>query len=147
MPGTFTSGWLPWWGHEPDQPLEPDAPNAWIDESGVSTGLDRPSISADTYLNLAADILILSIEELTAKGSLHRITKFRSLIIGLAVERWRFRPSDFSSFFRRRNDVVSRWVRWDAQRRQEDPDFRAKYERLDHDLSHRLSESPPTHVG
>jgi hypothetical protein len=35
-------GMMPWWKREPDRPLEPPAPTAWIDEFGRSTGLERP---------------------------------------------------------------------------------------------------------
>ena len=35
-------GALPWWRREPDRPLSPPAPSSWVDERGVSSGLDRP---------------------------------------------------------------------------------------------------------
>ncbi len=136
-------GWLPWWGREPDRPIEPEPPGAWIDERGVSTGLERPSVKAEDFLSLAAEILKMAPEKLTAPGSGHQITRVRLLILALAVERWHLRPSSFAPLFRRRNDVVSRWVRWGAQRRMEDEDFRELYDDLDHELSHRLTGAKP----
>ena len=41
------------------------------------------------------------------------------------------RPSELAPFFDRRNDVVSKWVRWGAQRRLEDTDFAELYEKID----------------
>lgn len=142
---TELPGWLPWWGREPDRPIEPEPPDAWIDERGVSTGLERPPVTADDFLSLAAEILNLDlvVEKITAPGSGHQTTKFRSLILALAVERWRLQPSNFAPLFRRRNDVVSRWVRWGAQRRMEDQDFRSLYDNLDHELSRRLTNATP----
>jgi len=136
-------GWLPWWGREPDRPIEPEPFEAWIDERGVSTGLERPSVKADDFLSLAAEILNMAAEKLTAPGSGQQITRVRSLILALAVERWHLSPSSFAPLFRRRNDVVSRWVRWGAQRRMEDQDFRSLYDDLDHELGHRLTDATP----
>jgi len=138
---TELPGRLPWWVREPDRPVEVKRPDAWIDERGLSTGLDRPPVTAREFLMISAEILELPLEVLTAPGSGHQITRDRSLILSLAVERWRLRPSDFASFFSRRNDVVSRWVRWGALRRMEDGVFRAMYDKLDRVLSHRLSDS------
>lgn len=138
---TELPGWLPWWGREPDRPVEVKAPDVWIDERGLSTGLDRPPVTAREFLMVSAEMLELPLEVLTAPGSGHQVTRNRSLILSLAVERWRLRPSDFASFFGRRNDVVSRWVRWGALRRREDGAFRAMYDKLDRALSHRFSDS------
>ena len=135
---TELPGLLPWWGRDPDRPIEPETPEAWIDERGASTGRYRPPVAADIFLVLAAEALKLTAEEVTARSSSHQITRTRSLILSLAVERWRLRPSELAPFFGRRNDVVSRWVRWGAKRRMEDKDFKELYEAIDLDLSRRL---------
>jgi hypothetical protein len=124
--------------------VEVKTPDTWIDERELSTGLERPPVTAQKFLTVSAEILELPLEVLTAPGSGHQVTWNRSLILSLAVERWRLRPSDFAPFFGRRNDVVSRWVRWGAVRRMEEGAFRAVYDKLDQALSHRLSDS--THV-
>jgi REP element-mobilizing transposase RayT len=132
---TNLPGGLPWWGHEPDRPLDPAAPSTWIDEQGLSTGLDRPAINGEEFLTHAASVLGLAPGELTAAGSGHQITRLRSLVVALAVERWRLRPVDMAPLFRRRNDVVSRWVRWGADHRLNDADFRTSYDLLDRQMS------------
>jgi REP element-mobilizing transposase RayT len=136
---TELPGWLPWWGREPDRPVDPGPPEAWVDERGASTGLDRPRVTAAAFLRVAGELLQLTVEEITAPGSGHRITRARSLLLALAVERWRLRPSELAPLFARRNDVVSRWVRWGAQRRLEDREFRKVYEDLDHGISRNLA--------
>lgn len=134
-------GLLPWWGREPDRPIEPEKPSAWLDERGASTGLDRPPLAPDVFLKCAAESLQLTVQEITGRNSGHQITRIRSLLISLAVERWRLRPSELAPYFGRRNDVVSRWVRWGARRRLEDEEFRQLYEKVDRHLSRNHGET------
>jgi REP element-mobilizing transposase RayT len=140
---TELPGRLPWWQREPDRPVEPESAGAWIDERGVSTGLERPRVSAERFLVLAAELLHFALDELRGPGSGRRVTSIRSLVLALAVERWQLRPCDFAPLFHRRNDVVSRWVRWGVDRRTGDPAFRELYQTLDQNLSQRLVDSPP----
>lgn len=138
---TELPGVLPWWGREPDRAVEPETPEAWIDERGVSTGLDRPQVTADVYLGHVAQALRVSVREVTARNSGHKITRIRTLIVSLAVERWRLRAKDLAPYFGRRNDVVSRWVRWGAQRRLEDEEFAKLYEGIDRNLSREFGDT------
>jgi hypothetical protein len=134
-------GVLPWWGKEPDRPVEPGSPEAWIDERGVSTGFDRPPIAPGVFLARAAEALKLTMREVTARSSGHQITRSRTLLVSLGVERWRLRPSELAPFFERRNDVVSRWVRWGAQRRLENAEFAELYEEVDRSLGRELGDT------
>ncbi|MCP4898666.1 MAG: hypothetical protein GY906_16985 [bacterium] len=105
----------------------------------MSTGLDQPAIHAEEFLTHAASLLNLAPGELTTTGSGHRMTRLRSLVAALAVERWRLRPVDLAPLFRRRSDVVSRWVRWGAAHRLNDADFRTSYDLLNRQISALLS--------
>lgn len=134
-------GLLPWWGREPDRPVEPQSPDAWIDERGVSTGLDRPPVAPGVFLARATEALKLTMREVTARSSGHQMTRIRTLLISLAVERWRLRPSELAPFFDRRNDVVSRWVRWGAQRRLDDTAFAELYEKIDRSLGREFGDT------
>ena len=128
-------GALPWWGREPDRPLSPPAPSSWVDDRGVSSGLDRPQVAADAFVAAAGSALGLPRGYLTAPGSGRQVTRWRSLVAALAVERWRLRPAELGPLFRRRSDVVSRWVRWGVALRVADPQVWETYEKLDRTLA------------
>jgi REP element-mobilizing transposase RayT len=140
---TEVPGRLPWWGRETDRPLDPPPPAVWIDEQGLSTAPDRPPVRAEGFLVAAAVGLGLEPQGLTAPGSSRAITRLRSLVAALAVERWRLRPVDLAPLFGRRADVVSRWVRWGVEGRQHDAEFREAYDRLDEHLCDQLGGTPP----
>jgi REP element-mobilizing transposase RayT len=140
---TELPGRLPWWGREPDRPLDPPPPAVWIDEQGLSTAPYRPPVDAEPFLMAAAAGLEMEPKALTAPGSSHAITRLRSLVAALAVERWRLRPVDLAPLFGRRADVVSRWVRWGVEGRQQDTEFKEAYDRLDEVLCSRFDDTPP----
>jgi len=58
----------------------------------------------------------------------------------LGVERWHQSPRELGRALGRRADVVSRWVRWGARRRQEESDFGDAYDELDRRLSEMVGE-------
>jgi hypothetical protein len=49
--------------------------------------------------------------------------------------------SQLAPFFDRRNDVVSRWVRWGAKRRLEDTEFAELYEKIDRSLGREFGDT------
>ena len=136
-------GSLPWWRREPDRPLDPTPSAAWIDEQGVSTGLSRPRVAPAVFLETAALALGLDPVTLTAASSGHKLTRQRTLVSAVAIERWWLRPSELAPLFGRRNDVVSRWVRWGVDRRRVAEEFREAYEALDRHLSSKLPAEDP----
>ena len=77
---------------------------------------------------------------LTSKGYARRETRDRVLLATVGVERWYQSPRDLGRALGRRADVVSRWVRWGARRRQEDTEFREAYDDLDRRLSETVDE-------
>jgi len=128
-------GRLPWWKREPDRPLENVEPSVWIDERGVSTGRARRRMSAKDFLATACHVLGREVEVLAGNGYARRETRDRVLIAAVGVERWQQSPRELGSALGRRADVVSRWVRWGANRRQEEPKFGEAYDELDRRLS------------
>jgi putative transposase len=128
-------GRLPWWKREPDQPLEDVEPAVWIDDRGVSSGRPRRRMDAEDFLAAACRLLGTDVAVLTSKGYARKETTNRVLLTALGVERWHQSPRKLGRALGRRADVVSRWVRWGAKRRQEDPDFREGYDELDRRLS------------
>jgi len=108
-----------------------------VENARFRPGPLQPELQPTTPIELK-----LTVRELTARSSGRRITTIRTLLVSLAVERWRLRPSELAPHFGRRNDVVSRWVRWGAQRRMEDKEFAKLYEKIDRSLSRELGDTP-----
>lgn len=128
-------GRLPWWKREPDRPLEQIKPEAWVDERGISSGLDRRGMAPDVFVAQACELLGQDVEVLRGKGYSRAESKLRMLIATLGVERWRQTARGLGEVIGRRGDVVSRWVRRGAERRLNEGDFRNLYESLDIRLS------------
>jgi hypothetical protein len=128
-------GRLPWWKREPDRPLGDVEPSVWIDERGISSGRKRRQMSAEDFLASACRLLGQDFAAVTGKGYARRETMDRILLAAVGVERWHQRPRDLGRALGRRADVVSRWVRWGAKRRQEDLEFGEAYDDLDRRLS------------
>jgi len=92
-------------------------------------------MGAEDFLAAACRLLGTDVAVFTSKGYARRETANRVLLTALGVERWHQSPRELGRALGRRADVVSRWVRWGAKRRQEDPDFRETYDELDRRLS------------
>ena len=133
--GLEMPGRLPWWKGETDRPLEEVEPSAWIDERGVSSGRSRPPMKAEDFVEAASRVLDVDVAELQRKGYPRDTSRARILLAAVGVERWHQGPRDLGRLLGRRADVVSRWVRWGATRREEDPEFAAHYDDLDRRLS------------
>jgi len=133
-------GRLPWWKREPDRPLDEVEPAAWIDERGVSSGRPRRRMNAERFVASACRILDQDVAEVVGKGSSRRQTRARVLLAVVGVERWNQSSREIGKALGRRADVVSRWVRWGAERRLEDPGFGKAYDDLDQQLSKKIGD-------
>ena len=128
-------GQLPWWQHEADRPLVPPSPTAWIDERGISTGRERPSIDAEAFLARAAEHLNVPLLQIAGRQRDAQSSRTRFLIVGLGIERWRLKPSELAVCLGRRPETVGRWALRAGKLRIGDSEFRAAYEELDQSLS------------
>lgn len=128
-------GRLPWWRREPDRPIEPPIPRAWIDESGLSTGRQRPRLDAATFLIEVCRLLQLPIGCLAGPGRNRRVTRARFLAAGLAVERWGVAPKALAEILGRWPEVVCRWANRAGHLRLADEAFRRDFELLDSQMS------------
>ena len=135
---TSLPGGLPWWRPDRDRPVDPPPPSAWIDERGLSTGRDRPQLSAEQFLELCAELLEVPLAHLAARGKDAGTTRLRYLAAGVGIERWRQRPVDLARCLGRWPEAVGRWARRAGQLRVSDERFRAEYESLDERLSAKL---------
>jgi len=128
-------GRLPWWGHEPDRPLEHVARAAGVDERGVSTGRSRRRMTAADFVAAASPLLGYEVEALSGRGYTRDVTRARILLAAVGVERWRQSPCELGKVLGRRADVISRWVRWGAERRITEAEFAEAHDGLDRQLS------------
>jgi REP element-mobilizing transposase RayT len=134
-------GRLPWWRREPDRPIEAPGPTAWIDERGVTTGRQRPNVSAGRFLAAACRLLGLPIGCLAGSGRRHEICRMRWLVAGLAIERWGVSAKELAAELGRWPDVVGRWARRAGHLRLADREFRQAYEDLDDQLAQMFASS------
>jgi hypothetical protein len=133
-------GRLPWWGVERDRPVEPERPDAWIDELGRSTGLERRRMSPRDYFGAVCKLLEIDPMDMAGEGKGRELSRTRYLIAVLGVERWGQQAKKLGWLLGRRGDAVSRWVRRGAELRITDEAFREAYDELDRALA---STRPP----
>ena len=137
---TSLPGALPWWRPERDRPLEPPPPAAWIDERGLSTGRDRPPLSAAEFLERCAELLDVSVVRLAVRQRDAATSRLRYLVAGVGIERWRQRPAELGECLGRWPEAVGRWALRAGELRVADDAFRAAYESLDARLATELEE-------
>jgi REP element-mobilizing transposase RayT len=137
---TSLPGALPWWRPERDRPLEPPPPAAWIDERGLSTGLDRPRITAEVFLERCVKLLDIQVWRLAARQRDAATTRLRYLVAGVGIERWRQSPSALGECLGRWPEAVGRWALRAGELRVTDNAFQKAYESLDERLVRELEE-------
>jgi REP element-mobilizing transposase RayT len=130
-------GRLPWWKHEPDSQIEMPVPPSWVDERGVSSGLERPPIDAAEYLRTACKVIGVEPGDLASKRRGETLTDARMLVACVGIERWRQSPKQLAALLGRHADVVTRWARLGAELRLVDQGFLKRAERLDFDVAER----------
>jgi REP element-mobilizing transposase RayT len=128
-------GRLPWWPPDPDRQLEPPAPPAVVDERGVSTGLYRPHLEPEVFLELATRVLGTDANELKRASRSRELSRQRQLIVGLGVERWFQGTKSLAGLMNRKAHTGTEWVRRCIERRQTEALFEESYNALDVALS------------
>ena len=132
-------GVLPWWRREPDRPLDPRRPSAWVDELGRSTGLERAPMSPLEFLQVACGVLQVRAARLAGHGQDRETSRLRYVIAALAIERWGVQAKGLGDQLGRRPEVVTRWAARGAERRQREGEFRTEYEELDREVAARVN--------
>ena len=128
-------GGLPWWRKEIDRPLEPIVPDAWVDELGRSTGIERRRLDAREFLARAGTFIGATPAAISAPGKRREISRHRYLIAALAIERWGITARSMAELVGRRPEAISRWASMGANLRLESKEFCAAYEKLDAELA------------
>lgn len=123
---------LPWWTR--DRNVEPEDGRAFVDELGRSTGLPREAVDSEEYLELACRVLEIPIQRLASSKKDREITRLRLLVASVGIECWQQRAGLLGPLIGKHPDMVSRWVRVAAERRNDDPDFSEALDHLDRAL-------------
>jgi len=118
----------------PDRDLETPA-GVYVDELGRSTGLERPTLDADQFVNAACAILDVEIERLASRRRDSETAAIRQLAAAVGIERWGQRAGRIAAVLEKHPVAVSRWVAEAARVRQVDPVIEEKMTRLDEELS------------
>ena len=129
-------GTLPWWVRDRD--LELKEGRVFVDESGRSTGLERPLIDAKMFIEQSSDLLGVEVDRLAGKRQDGTTARMRRLIASCGVERWEQRSGKLAKEFRKHTVVVSRWAAEARESRKHDEGFAADLESLDKRLSKRV---------
>ena len=109
--------------------------SAFIDEIGRSTGLERPRLEADEFLDAACMILGVERERLASRRRDSESARIRQVVATVGIERWGQRAGRLAALLDKHSVAVSRWVSAAAQRRSADTSFRDEMEQLDEGLS------------
>jgi len=128
-------GRLPWWPPTPDRQLETPVPPAVVDDRGVSTGLYRPHIEPEDFLELACSVIGTDSGQLKTASLSRDLSRQRQLIVGLGVERWFQGTKSLAGLLNRKAHTGTAWVRRCSERRQVDSSFEESYDLLDAELS------------
>jgi len=128
-------GQLPWWPVTPDRHLEIPIPPAVVDERGVSTGLYRPHLKPEVFMQLACRVVGRDVKDLQRASRSRDLSRLRQLIVGLGVERWFQGTKSLAGLLNRKADTGTAWVRRCIERRQSGTSFEESYNELDQALS------------
>jgi hypothetical protein len=132
--GGAAPGKLPWWrlGRPTEEERLRRRQDAFVDELGRSTARWRPRYSAGEWLELACSHLGCDRDALRDRGRAPEVVSMRELIGLVGIERYGVKVVELAVELGKSREGVSKWYRRGAVRRDEDPDFAAAAEALDH---------------
>jgi REP element-mobilizing transposase RayT len=129
-------GGLPWWrlGRPRTEEIESpraDSTVAVVDGLGRSTGLERPRFEAADFVARIAARLELRLQDLAGKQRAPDLVRARELVATLAIERYGLRVKEIAAVLNKSAEAVSRMVSRGTAKRQDDAEFKDRYEELD----------------
>lgn len=104
---------------------------ARVDEQGVSTGPERPTVDADGFVATCAGILGVEVGDLGSRRRSPELVRARELIATLGLQRWRQRAKELARPLGFHPDSVSRLASRGSRRAVDDPTFRRDLDALD----------------
>ncbi|MCP4901113.1 MAG: hypothetical protein GY906_29435 [bacterium] len=133
-------GRLPWWrlGRPPkeeDEDLKPEAPSAFVDELGRSTGLERQRLTVEEFVRLASTHLGVELDVLRGRARARDAVEARELLVTLGAERYGLKVKELTIVLGKSVQAGSEYVSRGIRRRQEDEGFRKRFEALDRKIA------------
>ena len=118
-----------------DRELEQKSGQEYVDILGRSTGLERPPMPTEQFVEEVCCLLGVEPARLASRARDRSTAEMRRIVTTLAVERWGQKGRDIAAFLGKNPDVVSYWVGQGVRRRLEDPDFARRLDALDRELA------------
>ena len=134
--GAGEPGRLPWWRRHGE---EAGARERAGTAAAGGQSWAPATFSAETFLEVAARTLEVTLEYLASPRRDRARTRLRELVAVVAVERCGVRGSELARALDRHPVVVSRWIGAARERRSRDEAFRLRYEQLGAALEDRLA--------
>jgi REP element-mobilizing transposase RayT len=142
--GTREPGRLPWWGPEvASKSAIATTAGPRIDATGMSTGRDRPHLSAESFLGRACSALGIDTNRLASPRRDRETARARDLVCLLGVERWGVLTRELAAALGKSADQVSLWTGRGSARKRTDTAFLRAIDDLDATLSSGAGDGTP----
>ena len=130
-------GRLPWWSANDDREIQNVDTGPYIDSLGRSTGLERPPLSVDEFIEVAVGALGIEVAELAGKARKPEIVRLREILAVVGVERYGVQVKALAEAVGKSRVTVSSWVARGASRRIAEPAFAQQADELDRRVAER----------
>jgi putative transposase len=118
-----------------DRELKQKPDQEYVDILGRSTGLERPMMPTEHFVQEVCRLLGVEPARLASRVRDGSTAEMRRMVTTLGVERWSQKGRDIAAILGKNPDVVSYWVGQGVRRRLEDPDFARRLDALDRELA------------
>ena len=138
-------GRLPWWrlGRPPKEELEdPEDAVRERPQQGGGALEDRPRLTAERYVELGAQVMGVSLEEIRSRFRSREVVQAREHLAVVGVERYRLRVCDLAREMVKSPDTVTKAIARGVRARAADPERVGILDRLDEEIAESSSRRP-----
>ena len=135
-------GRLPWWrlGRPPKGELEdPEDVVRARPQQGGGSPEERPRLTAERYVELGAEAVGVSLEDIRSRFRSREIVRAREHLAVVGVERYRLRVCDLAREMHKSPDSVTKAIARGVHARTGDSELGGKLDRLDEEIAERSS--------
>jgi hypothetical protein len=130
-----TPGFLPWWRLGRPPKSEAEDPELGVRRQRRDDidrqSRERPSLTTEEFMNRGAEVLGVSLEEISGRGRTGRVVRAREMLAVVGVERYGLRVKDLAACLGKHPVTGSTWVMRGVKRRHESAEARKEIEDLD----------------